>query len=379
MTVPGKDELLFLALGGAGEIGMNLNLYGHAGKWLMVDLGIGFADEAALGVEVVMPDPAFIVERRADLVAIVLTHAHEDHLGAVADLWPRLQVPVYATPFAASVLRRKLTEAGLLSAVPLTEIPLGGKIELSPFSLELITMTHSILEPNALAIRTPLGTVLHTGDWKIDPHPLLGEVTDEATLRRIGDEGTLAMVCDSTNVFVEGEAGSEATVRANLEKAVKAARGRVAVTCFASNLARVESVALAAVAAGRHPVLSGRALQKMVESAKECGYLLDFPTCVPEQQAGYLPRDKVLFICTGSQGEPRASMAKLAFGGHRDLVLEAGDTAIFSSRVIPGNERSVGRLHNALMERGVEVVTDGEVSLHVSGHPARDELTRLYQ
>jgi len=229
MTVPSDDELLFLALGGAGEIGMNLNLYGHAGKWLMVDLGIGFADDSMPGVDVVMPDPAFIEERRRDLVGIVLTHAHEDHLGAVADLWPRLKAPVYATPFAASVLRRKLMEAGLVDAVPVTEIPLGGKFSLAPFELELITMTHSILEPNALAIRTKLGTVFHTGDWKIDPEPLLGEVTDEAMLRRIGDEGALAMVCDSTNVFVEGEAGSEATVRANLEKLVKVGKGRVAV------------------------------------------------------------------------------------------------------------------------------------------------------
>ncbi|HEX9524924.1 MAG TPA: ribonuclease J [Reyranella sp.] len=227
---------------------MNLNLYGHAGKWLMVDLGIGFADDSMPGVDVVMPDPAFIEERRRDLVGIVLTHAHEDHLGAVADLWPRLKAPVYATPFAGSVLRRKLMEAGLVDAVPVTEIPLGGKFSLPPFELELITMTHSILEPNALAIRTKLGTVFHTGDWKIDPEPLLGEVTDEAMLRRIGDEGALAMVCDSTNVFVEGEAGSEATVRANLEKLVKVGKGRVAVTCFASNLARVESVALAAAA-----------------------------------------------------------------------------------------------------------------------------------
>jgi ribonuclease J len=240
-------------------------------------------------------------------------------------------------------------------------------------------MTHSILEPNALAIRTKLGTVFHTGDWKIDPEPLLGDVTDEAVLRRIGEEGALAMVCDSTNVFVEGEAGSESTVRANLEKLVKTAKCRVAVTCFASNLARVESVALAAVAAGRHPVLSGRALMRMVEAAQECGYLLDFPQCIPEQQAGYLPRDKVLFICTGSQGEPRASMAKLANGEHRDLVLEEGDTAIFSSRVIPGNERSVGRLQNALLGRGVEVITDSEANIHVSGHPARDELVRVYQ
>jgi len=379
MTVPSNDELLFLALGGAGEIGMNLNLYGHAGKWLMVDLGIGFADDTMPGVDVVMPDPAFIVERRADLVGIVLTHAHEDHLGAVADLWPQLKAPVYATPFAASVLRRKLIEAGLRDVVPVTEIPLGGRFELAPFELEMITMTHSILEPNALAIRTKFGTVFHTGDWKIDPEPLLGDTTDEAMLKRIGDEGALAMICDSTNVFVEGEAGSEAMVRANLEKLVRGHKGRVAVTCFASNLARVESVALAAVAAGRHPVLSGRALQRMVEAAQECGYLLDFPECVPEQQAGFLPRDKVLFICTGSQGEPRASMAKLANGDHRDLVLEEGDTAIFSSRVIPGNERSVGRLQNALMARGVEVITDREADIHVSGHPAHDELVRVYQ
>ncbi|MBV8393466.1 MAG: ribonuclease J [Alphaproteobacteria bacterium] len=379
MTTPTNDELLFLALGGAGEIGMNLNLYGHAGKWLMVDLGIGFGDDTMPGVEVVMPDPAFIEERRRDLCGIVLTHAHEDHLGAVADLWPRLKAPVYATPFAASVLRRKLTEAGLVDAVPVTEIALGAKFKVAPFELEMITMTHSIPEPNALAIRTKLGTVFHTGDWKIDPEPLLGEVTDEANLKRIGEEGALAMVCDSTNVFVEGEAGSEATVRANLEKLVKMRKGRVAVTCFASNVARVESIAKAAVAAGRHPVLSGRALQKMIESAQECGYLLDFPECVGEREAGYLPKDRVLFICTGSQGEPRAAMAKIASGEHRDIVLEEGDTAIFSSRTIPGNERPVGRLQNDLMSMGVEVVTDRDELIHVSGHPARDELVRVYQ
>ena len=379
MTVPSNDELLFLALGGAGEIGMNLNLYGTAGKWLMVDLGIGFADSTMAGVEVVMPDPEFIVERRHDLVGIVLTHAHEDHLGAVADLWPRLKAPVYATPFAASVLKRKLIDAGLRDQVPVTEIPLGGKFSLSPFELEMITMTHSILEPNAIAIRTKFGTIFHTGDWKIDTEPLLGDLTDEAMLKRIGDEGVLAMVCDSTNVFVEGQAGSESKVRVNVEKLVRGHSGRVAVSCFASNLARVESIALAAVAAGRHPVLSGRALTRMLESAQECGYLLDFPECVPEKQAGYLPRDKVLFICTGSQGEPRASMSKLAGGEHRDLVLEAGDTAIFSSRVIPGNEHSVGRLQNALIARGVKVITDREAEIHVSGHPARDELVRVYQ
>ena len=379
MTVPGAGELLFLALGGAGEIGMNLNLYGHAGKWLMVDLGIAFGDDTMPGIDVVMPDPAFIEERRNDLVGIVLTHAHEDHLGAVADLWPRLAAPVYATPFAASVLRRKLTEAGLGDAVPITEVALGAKFSVAPFELEMITMTHSIPEPNALAIRTRLGTVFHTGDWKIDPEPLLGGKTDEATLKRIGEEGALAMVCDSTNVFVEGEAGSEATVRANLEKLVKTCKCRVAVTCFASNVARVESIAKAAVAAGRHPVLAGRAVQRMVEAAQECGYLLDFPECIPERDAGYLPRDKVLYICTGSQGEPRASMAKIAGGEHRDIVLEEGDTAVFSSRVIPGNERAVGRLQNELLARGVEVITDQDVDIHVSGHPARNELVRVYQ
>ncbi|NDH61078.1 MAG: ribonuclease J [Alphaproteobacteria bacterium] len=379
MTVPSNDELLFLALGGAGEIGMNLNLYGHAGKWLMLDLGIAFGDDTMPGVEVIMPDPTFIEERRRDLVGIVLTHAHEDHLGAVADLWPRLKAPVYATPFAASVLRRKLTQAGLLDAVRITEIPLRGKFSLGPFDLEMITMTHSILEPNALAIRTKFGTIFHTGDWKIDPDPLIGDLTDEAMLKRIGDEGVLAMVCDSTNVFVEGEAGSEAMVRANLRNLVKGRRGRVAVTCFASNLARVESIALAAVAAGRHPVLSGPALLRMIEAAQECGYMLDFPECVSPQDGAYLPKDKVLFICTGSQGELRASMAKIANNEHRDIVLEEGDTAIFSSRVIPGNERSVGRLQNALMARGVEVITDREADIHVSGHPARDELVRVYQ
>ena len=379
MTVPSNDELLFLALGGAGEIGMNLNLYGHAGKWLMLDLGIAFGDDSMPGVEVIMPDPGFIEERRKDLVGIVLTHAHEDHLGAVADLWPRLRAPVYATPFAASVLRRKLIQAGLLDDVRITEIPLRGKFSLGPFDLEMITMTHSILEPNALAIRTKFGTIFHTGDWKIDPEPLIGDLTDEAMLKRIGDEGVLAMVCDSTNVFVEGEAGSEAMVRANLKKLVKGRKGRIAVTCFASNLARVESIALAAVAAGRHPVLSGPALLRMIEAAQECGYMLDFPECISPQDGAYLPRDKVLFICTGSQGEARASMAKIANDEHRDLVLEEGDTAIFSSRVIPGNERSVGRLQNALMARGVEVITDREADIHVSGHPARDELVRVYQ
>ena len=290
---------------------MNLNLYGCRGKWLMLDLGVTFADESTPGLDVLMPDPAFIVERKDDLVGIVLTHAHEDHLGAVPDLWPLLRCPVYATPFAASVLARKLHEAGPQDEVPVTVLPLGGSLSLSPFELEFVTMTHSIPEPNAVAIRTPHGVVLHTGDWKIDPEPLIGDVTDEAALRRLGTDGVLAMVCDSTNVFVPGEAGSEAEVRDKLVEVIRHRAGLVAVTCFASNLARVESVAKAAVAADRQPVLVGRALHRMVEAAQENGYLTDFPATVAERDAGWLPRDKVCLICTGSQGEPRAALAVL--------------------------------------------------------------------
>lgn len=374
-----NDELVFLPLGGAGEIGMNLNLYGCRGKWLMLDLGVTFADDAAAGLDVLMPDPAFIEERRADLLGIIITHAHEDHLGAVPDLWPRLRCPVYATPFAASVLRRKLNEAGIGDDVPITEVPLGGKLSLPPFELEFVTMTHSIPEPNAVAIRTPFGTIMHTGDWKIDPEPLIGEVTDEAALRRIGGEGVLAMICDSTNVFVEGESGSESDVRDELTALIRAQKNLVAVTCFASNLARVESIAIAAVAADRHPVLVGRALHRMVGAAKDNGYLLDFPPTVNEREAGWLPRDKVCLICTGSQGEPRAALARLAQGENRDIALQPGDSVIFSSRVIPGNEKSIGRIQNLLAQRGVEIVTDRDASIHVSGHPARDELVRLYQ
>jgi ribonuclease J len=378
MTTPG-DELLFLPLGGAGEIGMNLNLYGCRGKWLMLDLGVTFADESMPGLDVLMPDPAFIVERRDELLGIVLTHAHEDHLGAVPDLWPLLRCPVYATPFAASVLARKLHEAGLQDEVPVTIVPLGGTLSLPPFELELVTMTHSIPEPNAVAVRTPHGLVLHTGDWKIDPAPLIGEVTDEAALRRLGAAGVLAMVCDSTNVFVEGEAGSESEVREKLAEVIRHRPALVAVTCFASNLARVESVAKAAVAADRHPVLVGRALHRMVEAAQENGYLTDFPPTVSERDAGWLPREKVCLICTGSQGEPRAALARLASGENRDITLRPGDTVVFSSRVIPGNEKAIGRLQNQLAAMGVEIVTDRDADIHVSGHPARDELTRLYQ
>jgi ribonuclease J len=376
---PGRDELLFLPLGGSGEIGMNLNLYGHDGKWLMLDLGISFGDDSTPGIDVVMPNPAFITERASDLVGIVLTHAHEDHIGAVPYLWQRLRCPLFATPFTASVLRRKLAEVGLEKEARITIIPMSGSRQIGPFTVELITLTHSIPEPNAVVIRTKHGAVLHTGDWKLDPEPLVGEMTDVAALRKLGDGGVLAMICDSTNVFVTGTSGSEADVRDSLMEVVGRLQNRVAIGCFASNLARVETIARVAAAHGRHCALIGRSLWRMLEAAQENGYLTDLPPFVTEHDVGYFPRENVLMICTGSQGEPRSALTRIARGEHPHVALESGDAAIFSSRVIPGNEMSINRLHNDLTKRGVEIITDRDEDVHVSGHPARDELAEMYQ
>jgi ribonuclease J len=378
-----RDEFVFLPLGGSGEIGMNLNLYGYGPeddrRWIIVDIGVTFGDDRTPGIDLIMPDPAFIEERRDELVAIVLTHAHEDHIGALAHLWPRLRCPVYATPFTAAMVRGKLIEAGIEAEVPMHIIPLGHRFELGPFDIELVTLTHSILEPNALAIRTPLGLVLHTGDWKIDPDPVVGGDIDEARLRAIGDEGVRAIVCDSTNVFTPGTSGSEADVAASLIELLKQCEGRVAVTTFASNVARLESIIRAGEAVGRHPVLVGRSMHRVVAAAREAGYLHDLPKIVSEDDAGYLPRDSVLFICTGSQGEPRAALARIAEDNHPSIVLEKGDTVIFSSRVIPGNETSIFDLQNRLAERGIRIVTEKDHFVHVSGHPCRDELAAMYQ
>jgi ribonuclease J len=371
-------ELLFVPLGGAGEIGMNLNLYGYDGKWLMVDLGVTFGDDSVPGIDVVMPDPTFIAERKDDLIGLVLTHAHEDHIGAVPYLWRRLGCRIYATAFTASVLRRKLVEVGLERQVRITEIPLSGRFDLAPFSIELITLTHSIPEPNALVIRSPAGTVLHTGDWKFDADPLIGPVADEAALRRVGAEGVLALIGDSTNVFRPGEAGSEAAVRASLIELVGQFDQRVAIACFASNVARLESVAVAAAANGRHVALVGRSLRRMDEAARENGYLCDLPPFLGEEDANDLPRDKVLLLCTGSQGEPRAALARIAHDNHPNVALEEGDAVIFSSRIIPGNEKAIGRLQDQLVRLGVRVLTEQTDFVHVSGHPARDELARMY-
>lgn len=377
--IPGDDEVLFLPLGGAGEIGMNLNLYGHAGKWLMVDCGITFDDGSTPGIDVIMPDPAFILENRDNLIGLILTHAHEDHLGALPYMWDQLECPVYATPFTAAVLRRKLGETEFGSRVPVIEIPMSGTVELAPFSVKLITLTHSIPEPNALIISTAAGDIMHTGDWKLDPDPLVGPSTDEKALIEAGEKGILAMVCDSTNAMSPGKSGSEGDVRDALTDVVMTATGRVAVACFASNVARVESAAKAAEVAGRHPVLVGRSLHRMVEAAKSTGYLQDVPPFLPDDAAATLPPEKVLLICTGSQGEPRAALTRIARNDHPTVSLDEGDTVIFSSREIPGNEVGIGQLQNRLSELGIRIVTSRDADIHTSGHPNRDELTQMYQ
>ncbi len=375
---PGADELLFLPLGGTGEIGMNLNLYGHDGQWLMVDCGITFGDDTTPGIDVMMPDPAFIEERVEELAGLVLTHAHEDHLGAVGHLWPRLRCPVYATPFTAAFLRRKLVEPGLENEVPIIEVPMSGQFAVGPFEIELITLTHSIPEPNALLIRTSVGTVMHTGDWKLDPDPLVGPTADEAALVRAGEDGVLAMVCDSTNAMVPGRSGSEGDVRRNLREAVAQCRGGVAIACFASNVARLESAARAGLDNGRKVALVGRSLWRINEAARETGYLADLPPFLTDDEASRMDPSKVMLICTGSQGEPRAALSRIARQDHPKIKLGHGDTIIFSSREIPGNELAIGRLQNDLTQLGVEIITAHDREIHTSGHPNRDELADMY-
>ncbi|HEY2180004.1 MAG TPA: ribonuclease J [Caulobacteraceae bacterium] len=378
------DELVFLPLGGSNEIGMNFNLYGygpeHARQWIVVDLGVTFGDHTTPGVELILPDPEFVEEHAKDILGIVLTHAHEDHIGAVAWLWPRFKAPLYATPFTAFLLREKLREAGLLEQARIIETPLGGTIRLGPFEIDLITLTHSIPEPNGLAIRTPLGVVLHTGDWKIDPDPLTGAPTDEAALRALGEEGVLAMVCDSTNVFVDGEAGSEADVRKTLTALIGGLKGKVAAACFASNVARMETIIKAAEAAGRRVCLVGRSMIRMSQAARSVGLLEDIQPFLSDAEARHLPDERILYLCTGSQGEPRAALSRVAEGTHPHVSLGAGDAAVFSSRIIPGNEIAIRNLQNKLADRGVRLYTERDhPGIHVSGHPCRDELKAMYQ
>jgi len=378
------NELVFLPLGGSNEIGMNFNLYGfgppHARKWIIVDIGVTFGDQTTPGVDIIMPDPSFIEQHRKDILAIVLTHAHEDHIGAIGWLWPRLKAPVYATPFTAFLVREKLRDADLLDKVKITEIPLSGQFDIGPFQIELVTLTHSIPEPNGMAITTPLGTILHTGDWKIDPDPLLGDPIDVTALKRIGDQGVLAMVCDSTNVFQEGSAGSEADVRVALEQLIGTLKGKVAVGCFASNVARMSSVIRAAENSGRRVCLLGRSMHRMAAAARSVGLLQDCKPFVNDQEANSFPKSKILYLCTGSQGESRAALSRIAEGNHPHISLGEGDACVFSSRVIPGNEIPIRNLQNRLAGRGVRLYSDRDhPGIHVSGHPCRDELAQMYQ
>ncbi|NVN86329.1 MAG: ribonuclease J [Rhodopseudomonas sp.] len=376
------DEFTFAPLGGVGEIGMNLSIYGigngHQRSWLAVDLGVSFGDEEHLpGIDLIMPDVRFLEKEKKNLVGLVLTHAHEDHFGAIMDLWPKLKCPIYATQFSAALFAAKLASERNPPKIPVTVVPSGGRIDLGPFSVEFIPVAHSIPESHALAIRTSVGTILHTGDWKIDLTPIIGVPTDERRLRQLGDEGVLALVGDSTNAVREGKSPSETEVARTIAELMKAAKGRVAVTTFASNVARLRAVADAAKACGREVVVVGRAMERVVQVARETGYLDGVQAFRGADLYGHFPPDKVVALCTGSQGEPRAALSRIANDDHPQVTLNKGDCVIFSSRTIPGNEKSVGGIINGLINQGIEVITDRTHLVHVSGHPRRDELREM--
>ena len=383
MTDKNDKELVFLPLGGTGEIGMNCNLYGFGARgkrqWIMVDLGVTFGKHSDPGIDVITPDISFIEKQKKNLCGLLLTHGHEDHIGAVAHLWPRLKCPVYATPFTAALVRGKLAEAGLLDEVPLHIIEPDAHLEIGPFAIDYICLTHSIAEPSALAIEVEGARILHTGDWKIDPDPVIGKLTEVDRLKALGDAGIDAIICDSTNVLSPGRSGSEADVGRMLEDVVCESTGRVVITTFASNVARLTSIAAAAVKSGRHLCLAGRGMHKIYQAARETGYLTQFPEIVDESDAGYLPPEKVLICCTGSQGESNAALGRMANGRHPHLTLEPGDRVIFSSKMIPGNETEILALQNQLAQIDVEIISPNGSDIHVSGHPCRDELADMYE
>lgn len=375
-----ESGLYFLPLGGSGEIGMNLNLYRCDGKWLMVDCGISFADDRAPGIDLIVPDISWFKDKTEDLLGMVITHAHEDHVGAVAHLWPDLNCPVFASPFTAEILYGKLSEKGLEDLVELNTIMPGGSLSLGPFDMEFVDLTHSIPEMQALTITTPYGRVVHSGDWKLDARPVVGPASDLERMKDITEEGVLALVCDSTNVFKKGSTGSEGDVQDSLDELLgRIKTGRVAFTTFASNIARVVTIAQIAAKHDRHVVLVGRSLHRMTEVARKSGYLNNLPAFINEQDAGFLPPEKTLYLCTGSQGEPRGAMARIARDEHPHVTLSKNDTVIFSSKVIPGNEKTLYALHNQLTDSGVNVITEMDEFVHVSGHPARDELAQMYE
>lgn len=379
-----KDaELVFCPLGGVGEIGMNLALYGygppHGREWIVVDCGVSFPDDTLPGVDLVMPDIRFLEEEVDNLRGIVITHAHEDHYGALLQLWPRLKVDVWMTPFTAGLLEAKRQAEAGAPEVPVIIYRAGDTFTVGPFTIEAVAVAHSIPEPVSLAVTTPLGTFVHTGDWKIDPAPEIGPKTDEARFRALGERGVIAMMCDSTNAMREGESPSEQAVGEGLRRVIEAAPGRVAVTTFSSNVGRIRSIAEAARDAGRQVVVLGRSIKRVIDVATELGYLDGLPEFVSEQEYGFIPRENMVILCTGSQGEPRAALAKLARDEMRSVALSPGDTVVYSSRVIPGNEKAILATKNLLIEQGIKVVEDGDELVHVSGHPRRSELRQMYE
>lgn len=376
---PPEDALWFLPLGGSGEIGMNLNLYGTSGKWLMVDCGIMFPDETMPGIEVITPDIAFIAQRRDDLVGLVITHGHEDHLGAIERLWPDLRCPVYVTPFIGEMLRGKLAQAGLEGQVKLIDIPVGGGFTAGPFSVEMVPVTHSIPESHMIAIKTAQGTVINTGDWKLDADPVIGRLTDEDKLQELGREGVLALVCDSTGAMLAEDPPSEKEVQKSLKELFGSYKNRIVVTCFASNIARIKSIALAAHDHGRYVALVGRSLWRNAEIAEGLGYLPEFKRFLSEHEAMQAPRDKIVMICTGCQGEPRSALSRIALFDHPAVELDTGDVVIYSSREIPGNEKAIGRIQNLLLKQGVEIVTREQAFVHASGHASQPSIRKLYE
>jgi ribonuclease J len=378
-----KEELLFCPLGGSGEIGMNMNLYAYGKednqKWIIVDLGVTFADDSIPGIDLIMPDPGFIIDKKHDLLGIVLTHAHEDHIGAVAHIWPDLKCKLYATPFTAALITEKFKEKKIDISSFLKIVPLNSKIKLGDFEIDFVTLTHSILEPNGLSIKTPLGTILHTGDWKIDPNPLIGNKIDEDKLKKIGDEGVSAMICDSTNIFSPGRAGSESDVRDSLLSIMELKTKRVLVTSFASNVARMESIFYCAKKTGRAICLVGRSMHRIFKAARKCGYLKGLIDPIEPREAKKVAKNKILYLATGSQGEPMGAMNRIVNGSHPEVFLESGDCVIFSSKIIPGNEKKLYNLQNLIVKNNIEIISEENAFVHVSGHPNRDDLKDMYK
>ena len=377
-----KEELIFCPLGGSGEIGMNMNLFAYGKpdnqKWIIVDIGVTFADDTIPGIDLIYPDPGFIIDKKEDLLGIILTHAHEDHIGAIAHIWPKLKCKIYATPFTAVLINEKFKEKKIDISKELKIVQLNSTLDLDPFKIEFVTLTHSILEPNGLKIETPVGNILHTGDWKCDPDPLIGENINSKRLKEIGDEGVLAMICDSTNVFSAGRAGSELDVRNNLLKVMQRLNKRIIITSFASNVARMETAFYCAEKTGRQIALVGRSMHRIYKAARQCGYLNNVIEPLDARDVKNIAREKIVYLCTGSQGEPMGAMNRIANYIHPDVFIERGDTVIFSSKIIPGNEKKLYKLHNQLVKEGIEVISEDNEYIHVSGHPNREDLKDMY-